>query len=36
MRGIASSKLYFGFFRADGETAKEISFDTGLSFPAVS
>jgi hypothetical protein len=29
-------ELYFGFFRADSETVKEISFDTGLSFPAAS
>jgi hypothetical protein len=27
---------YFRFFKVDGETVKEISFDAGLSLPAAS
>ena len=33
---IAGAARYFRFFKADGETVKEISFDGALSLPAAS
>jgi hypothetical protein len=33
---VQRSEIYFRLFKAGGETVKEISFDAGLSLPALS